>query len=1000
MSYTEDESKMILRERPTSRHRGDSPRRLHAKPVVAGATVLALGLSGVFLTGGAANAAVGSSNSSARYLSGGLLGNSLDGVAKLTGENAKAGADTEKVVTNSGDLDLSALQESVDLQVADGVTIPLTVTDAGVLSQYATASQNGNSNSSSGLITNDGAIDVDRTDAAPQRLSLDLRNLIGDDLSGSVSDVTLTTGVNTASASGAPGKDPVGDYRVGDLRATFTSPVIAGLSDDLVTAGAGVQDTVNGVFGADGSVASGITDAVSSLGVADVDTSIDVDLAPVIQDVIQRNTVLGADGPVTVNLNTGVVTVDIAAVLEANGRDLNDLEPGEDVLNSDLVGFITDDVNELVNGFLDEAQEAVSTTLQAATVNVSATVGDAANPDLTLTLNGTLQEIAAGDAVPVITVTDESYDVAPLNALLSGSVNTALNARIDTGVIDDALSALYPNVDTALTTLVRLQANVQETTEEEFSETALRLTVLTIPDTFVVMADAPSGLTLNLAQAAVGPNVAPTADETVPNVVGITPTSGPEAGGTAVTITGSGFTDATGVTFDGNDATDFTVVSDTEITATTPAGVGTVDVTVNKAGGVEGTLTNAFTYVPAGDGDGVISINPTSGPEAGGTAVTITGRGFTDATAVNFGDNAGTDFTVVSDTEITVNTPAGVGTVPVTVTTPDGVLSSPTDFTYVPAGNTAPAITDVNPSSGPESGFTIVTITGNGFTGATGVNFGGKDAFSYTVDSDTQITAVTPAGVGTVPVTVTVDGDVVASPIPFTYVPVTPAAAPTVDSVTPNTGSTNGGTTVTIIGSGFTDGDEVFFDGKPATNVTVVNDTTITATTPAGTAGPVDVTVTTPGGQQGQLDDGFTYVQEPTSGNPGGNPGDGNGTDPGDGNGGTTDPGNGDNGNGVGDNGVTNGDGNTGGTGISTDDGNYANCEVAAADGKVNFPSSNRNLDRDNDGIACENGEGAADNGPSGLAYTGSTVGFGTAAAAVLMILTGAGFLVRRRLLG
>ena len=57
-----------------------------------------------------------------------------------------------------------------------------------------------------------------------------------------------------------------------------------------------------------------------------------------------------------------------------------------------------------------------------------------------------------------------------------------------------------------------------------------------------------------------------------PTFSNILPTSGTTAGGTSVTITGTGFTGATSVTFGGTAATSFTVVSNTSITATTPAG--------------------------------------------------------------------------------------------------------------------------------------------------------------------------------------------------------------------------------------------------------------------------------------------------------------------------------------------------------------------------------------------------------------------------------------------
>src|SRR5689334_5409254 len=57
-----------------------------------------------------------------------------------------------------------------------------------------------------------------------------------------------------------------------------------------------------------------------------------------------------------------------------------------------------------------------------------------------------------------------------------------------------------------------------------------------------------------------------------------------------------------------------------------------------------------------------------------------------------------------------------------------------------------PAITELTPNDGAVSGGTVVTITGSGFTGATAVMFGPNEAESFTVDSDSSITAVAPPG--------------------------------------------------------------------------------------------------------------------------------------------------------------------------------------------------------------------------------------------------------------
>jgi Domain of unknown function (DUF1929)/IPT/TIG domain len=90
-------------------------------------------------------------------------------------------------------------------------------------------------------------------------------------------------------------------------------------------------------------------------------------------------------------------------------------------------------------------------------------------------------------------------------------------------------------------------------------------------------------------------------------------------------------------------------------------------------------------------------------------------------------------------------------------------------------------------------------------------------------------------------------------------------APPTVSSVSPNSGSTAGGTAVTITGTNFAAGATVTFGVAAATNVVLASSTTITATTPAGTAGAVTVTVTV-NGQSGSLVNGFTYTSPATTG--------------------------------------------------------------------------------------------------------------------------------------
>ena len=271
------------------------------------------------------------------------------------------------------------------------------------------------------------------------------------------------------------------------------------------------------------------------------------------------------------------------------------------------------------------------------------------------------------------------------------------------------------------------------------------------------------------------PNVA------VPTVTGLSPSSGPAAGGTLVTITGTNFTGATAVDFGTIAATNLTVVNDTEITTDSPAGTGVVDVTVTTPGGTSATSkADQFTYVAAPT---VTGLSPATGPAAGGTLVTITGTNFTGASVVDFGTNAATDLTVISSSKITADSPAGTGDVDVTVTTPGGTSasSSADQFTYI----AAPAVTALSPTTGPAGGGTLVTISGTGFTGASVVDFGTNPATNLTVVSATKITADSPAGSGVVNVTVTTPGGTSATSTAdqFTYI-----AAPAVTARAPPPG--------------------------------------------------------------------------------------------------------------------------------------------------------------------------------------------------------------------
>ena len=167
-------------------------------------------------------------------------------------------------------------------------------------------------------------------------------------------------------------------------------------------------------------------------------------------------------------------------------------------------------------------------------------------------------------------------------------------------------------------------------------------------------------------------------------------------------------------------------------------------------------------------------------------------------------------------------------------------------------------ISSVSPATGSTLGGTLVTITGTDLDGSTSVTIGGVAATSLNVISSTSIAAVTPAGAAGLAdvVVVTVVGNAIGSGA-FTFV-----APPTISSVSPATGSTLGGTAITITGTSLTGATSVTVGGVAATSVVVVSSTSVTAVTPAGTLGAVSVAVTTPYGAASTAD-AFTFVAPP-----------------------------------------------------------------------------------------------------------------------------------------
>lgn len=378
----------------------------------------------------------------------------------------------------------------------------------------------------------------------------------------------------------------------------------------------------------------------------------------------------------------------------------------------------------------------------------------------------------------------------------------------------------------------------------------------------------------------------------LPVITNIDPNTGSTYGGDTITITGQDFRiakdqngnilkDSDGnpigpdVYFGNVKATKVIYVDYGTLKVVTPPNVpGPVRVSVVNYDTGIGYLDNGFTYVQSKPT--ISSIIPPKVNVNGTTHVIVMGSNFAvpvyDGTTimrpgskVYIDDVEVANVTVVSGSEIKFVAPASsdIGVKTLKIVNPDGGTVT-ANIEYVsPVSN--PAITKVDPSKGSIAGGTTVTITGSDFRSNVSVYFEGNKA-TVVSSSSTEIVVKTPAGdpsLLNVPIDVTVynvdDGASTTMQGAFTYVKT--GANPVITSITPNTGSTRGGDTVTIAGDNFKTGLLVYFGDALAQSVIVNNYTTITVVTPQHTAGKVDVRILNPDYADAVLSGGFTYVQ-------------------------------------------------------------------------------------------------------------------------------------------
>ena len=336
----------------------------------------------------------------------------------------------------------------------------------------------------------------------------------------------------------------------------------------------------------------------------------------------------------------------------------------------------------------------------------------------------------------------------------------------------------------------------------------------------------------------------------------ISPQEGRVNGGESVAIFGKDFPSDVIVTIGGNPLTELRV-TDSLITGIIPPGKeGEWNVLISAPSIDFKVFAGKFFYFPL-SGIVVRTVSPDNGKQSGGDVGSITGIGFLSGARVTIGGSPASDI-VVNPTLITFTIPPGTeGAKDVVVINPDGEKGTLRDgYTY----NPFPVIEKIKPDyGGPLAGGTEITITGNHFIQGVVVTIGDERIQRLDFFSPTELRLNTPAGTAG-PKDVSVlnpDEQEAVLKEGFTYNP-----APIIVNVSPNIGSLEGETEITITGTGFLRGVNVLVGGAKASRW-IKTPTKIGAKTPPSTPGPKDVVVINPDGQEATLEAGFTYNPAP-----------------------------------------------------------------------------------------------------------------------------------------
>ncbi|WP_456696390.1 choice-of-anchor G family protein [Aeromicrobium sp. P5_D10] len=482
---------------------------------------LAVGLATMIVTAGLSFSANGAdatkSYSAGRFLSGSIGGTNLDTLAKLDGVSA---ANPGNPGANTNPLSLTLLG-SIPINLPGGLNLNLadflspSNGSAGVVNQYAAASSTNKAAGASGAVNNTGAVLAPGNGEFPAdaKISLDggLLNGINDELAG----VDLTIGA-LSSVTSVDGSTATRDYQIGGLKLDVSVPLLGTLVGDLTNALDPLK-AIDDITISPAQLCPLVNDTLSvtttalfaqleTLGLGPVVEALETALAllpgggpasldlcnlgalgtiltgPILGQLIEVNiTGLGSvtnglesfsGGGVAVDLSTGKITLDLAAILTAADVDLNNLPPNTDIvsfLTSDLIsGKITAIINSAITDIVDSIGDVAVTVSVAGTALPTIDLGTITDP-LTNVLDA-VSAAVAGIGAPIDdllgTLAPDLGKIVKLTGNKQSSSNTPTVSAAGTTTSPAAVGTYYRTSALAVDLLAGDVANVDLATSE------------------------------------------------------------------------------------------------------------------------------------------------------------------------------------------------------------------------------------------------------------------------------------------------------------------------------------------------------------------------------------------------------------------------------------------------------------------------------------------------------------------------------------------------------